>query len=303
MKRRRWIAPACACALLGMPLVCPALARRWADCIALPLIRMLRRLGGKLSFSLLEYGLLSIACILALTAIWELIRRRHFAVRLLRRLTALLTSAAIAFGALWLPLYARDTRQYAASADQMNALCAELIALINESEPDFALLPELPAKPARFPEWMRRMNLSGFYSFITGEAFIAPDLPRASLPFVAVHEAMHGEGIAGEGEANIAAWARCMELSGAYADSARLWALKYAMAALYAADPALYAARRREMSPACFELYRQVGGKPSGSTYASGAQAAFSAMGAGAAAGDYEILAVYLASQQPLCYN
>ena len=147
------------------------------------------------------------------------------------------------------------------------------------------------------------MNLSGFYSFITGEAFIAPDLPRASLPFVAVHEAMHGEGIAGEGEANIAAWARCMELSGAYADSARLWALKYAMAALYAADPALYAARRREMSSACFELYRQVGGKPSGSTYASGAQAAFSAMGAGAAAGDYEILAVYLASQQSLCYN
>ena len=223
--------------------------------------------------------------------------------RLLRRLTALLTSAAIAFGALWLPLYARETRRYAASAGQMNALCAELIALINESEPDFALLPELPAKPARFPEWMRRMNLSGFYSFITGEAFIAPDLPRASLPFVAVHEAMHGEGIAGEGEANIAAWARCMELSDAYADSARLWALKYAMAALYAADPALYAARRREMSPICFELYRQVGGKPSVSAYASGAQAAFSAMGAGAAAGDYEILAVYLASQQSLCYN
>ena len=148
------------------------------------------------------------------------------------------------------------------------------------------------------------MNLSGFYSFITGEAFIAPDLPRASLPFVAVHEAMHGEGIAGEGEANIAAWARCMELSGAYADSARLWALKYAMAALYAADPALYAARRREMSSACFELYRQVGGGPIRQvTYASGAQAAFSAMGAGTAAGDYEILAVYLASQQSLCYN
>ena len=68
MKRRRWIAPACACALLSMPLVCPALARRWADCIALPLIRMLRRLGGRLSFSLLEYGLLSIACILAYAA-------------------------------------------------------------------------------------------------------------------------------------------------------------------------------------------------------------------------------------------
>ena len=303
MKRHEWIAPVCAGVLLGLPIACPTLAQHWAERISLPLVRLLRHLGESLSFSLLEYGLLACAGSLAVLTILDCVRRRRPLKRLLRRLTALLTAAAIAFGALWLPLYTRDARQYSASAEQMNALCANLIAQINEIEPVFSNLPELPAKPAHFPGWMRLMNLSGFYSFITGEAFVAPELPRASLPFVAVHEAMHGEGIAGEGEANIAAWMRCMELGGVYANSARLWALKYAMAALYTIDPAQYAARRREMLPICFELYKQIGGGPSAGSHASGAQAAFSAMGAGTAAGDYEILAVYLASQQSLCYN
>ena len=82
-----------------------ALRCRWCACCAV--------WAASLSFSLLEYGLLSLRLCSGLDGDLGILIASAAVplVRLLRRLTALLTAAAIAFGALWLPLYARDARR------------------------------------------------------------------------------------------------------------------------------------------------------------------------------------------------
>ena len=88
-----------------------------------------------------------------------------------------------------------------------------------------------------------------------------------------------------------------MARGGAYAASARVWALKYSMAALLELDPESYDNCRARMNKTTYASYRQVGGGTRIQPHSSGIRAAFNALGVGEPAGDYEILAAWLASQ------
>ena len=89
--------------------------------------------------------------------------------------------------------------------------------------------------------WGRPLLMSGYVGLFwapTGEAGVPVDCAAADLPFVMCHEAAHRLGIAGEGEANFAAYLAC-EAS----DDARLGyagsysAFCYCLNALAAQDP------------------------------------------------------------------
>jgi len=144
---------------------------------------------------------------------------------------------------------------------------------------------------------MDALNISGFCSFLTGEALVAPDLPPVSLPFVAVHEAMHLEGHAGEGAANIAAWERCMNLGGSYADSARIWALRYGMGLLRREAPELYDGCLARMNENVLQHYRISGGAYAPEAPRKLLLLFYRALNLGAQMQDYEILALYLAAE------
>lgn len=126
----------------------------------------------------------------------------------------------------------------------MRSLCAELVNGLNASgrnvQPfsvtlaaaqDVMNAPAAP-KAARYPELLRVIGAAGIYIPLTGEALVDVTRSDASLPFTAAHELAHMLGIGSETEANIAAYEACVASGGAFAYSARLWALKYAMCRL-----------------------------------------------------------------------
>ena len=279
----------------------PAFAARWADSVSRPALRALTRLTEHLPFALLEWGLLALALMMfgAACFCWGRRGLRSALARLAQRAVGVVVAAAIAFSALWLPLYHGSVQPTCAATDaQLSAVCENLIADLNGAALDFSRTPaDLPAKVIAFPFWMRAFNITGLFSFPTGEALVSPELPDCALPFVAVHERMHARGFAGEGAANIAAWEDCMERGGLYANSARIWALKYTMDALRDRDSAAYAECRQLMNETTAENYRAIGGGTRIRAINPGVQSAFAALGVGEAASDYEILAFYLASQ------
>ena len=243
----------------------------WAEYFSKPALRILNVLGDALPFSLLEWGLLALL-------LWILPRPRR-----LRALFALILSMLLMYALVWVPLYAQAKPDYDASDAQIEASCADLISILNASEPDFFQTPnDLPAKVCAFPFWMRALKLSGFYSFFTGEALISPDVPACAAPFTAVHEAMHSRGVADEGLCNIAAYEDCLARGGAYADSARLWALRYSMGFVKKADTDAYFHLLCRMNPRTYALFREIGG-------------------AVCEGGGYEILASYLAAKERVC--
>lgn len=204
----------------------PDLAGAWAEGVALPLLQGLHRMSAALPFPVLEP--------LALLLLMGLLRRRSRALAL--------TFILGMYGLLWYPAY------FAAPAPQCDApadperLCVLLTDALNASalafEPPFdaagtvAGLPGARVKPARWPEWMRAMDIEGLFAPWTGEALADADAPPGSLPFTCVHELMHLKGIADEGQANISAYRLCLEAGGMFADSARLWALRRALSRL-----------------------------------------------------------------------
>ena len=290
-----------AAALTAAVCLRPAFAASWAGAVSRPMLRALSRLTESLPFALLEWGLLALMLALfgAVCFRWGQ-RSLHSALKLLaRQLTGIVLAAAVAFSALWLPLYHVSIRPACAATDaQLAASCEDLIRELNAAALDFSRAPaDLPAKVISFPFWMRAFEITGFFSFPTGEALVSPELPDCALPFVAVHERMHAYGYAGEGAANIAAWENCLARGGQYANSARVWALKYSMDALRDRDPAAYTECRQKMNESTTVCYRAIGGGTRSRAVHSGVQSAFAALGVGEAASDYEILALYLASQ------
>ena len=164
-------------------------------------------------------------------------------------------------------------------AVDLEALCLRLIGELNASTLRFtggesALLQAVEAmnaafgaelggnavRFARYPEWMAALDLAGFYSPWTGEALVSPNLSAAALPFTACHELAHRLGIADEGVANIAAWIACRQSGGELADSAALWALRYAMAELRASDEAAWRHCAQEMRPALVRAFASMNG-------------------------------------------
>ena len=63
------------------------------------------------------------------------------------------------------------------------------------------------------------------------------------------------------GAANIAAWQRCLAAGGPFADSAALWALRYAMGRLRQTDPAAWQAMRAKMEGALKRTFLDCGGE------------------------------------------
>lgn len=275
----------------------------WAREVLFPYFPKFSSFTQSLPFALLEWGVIALTALIVARCAVRAVRKgvlQSFAL-LLRQAATLLCAFIFAFCALWLPLYRIGPAPvYAATPAQLIASCEKLIAELNASELDFSILPsDLPAKAIHFPIWMRALKISGLYAFPTGEALISPTVANCAAPFVAVHEAMHARFIASEGAANIAAWEECMRRGGLYADSARLWALKYSMAALYEIDPQAYAQCRRQMRQNTFAAYRQMGGGRAAAPERDGATAVFAALGVSHAATDYEILSAYLASGMP----
>lgn len=265
----------------------PGFAKAWAAAISTPLMRIFARMADAVPLVLMECCAIGAAVYLGVGLL-----RRSFAQRIAR----LFSLMVCALFMLWYPLYFTDTLRSHASADQIAQLCEQLIDQLNASKLDFDVLPALPAKYVRFPQWMRRMNISGFCAFWTGEALISPDLDQASKPFVAMHERMHIEGHADEGAANIAAWDECMARGGVYADSARIWALRYAMGALRRMHPNTYEANLHRMNNRSLQFYLEAGGAYTPSDVSGFGAALLQALGIHEGIQNYEILALHLAA-------
>ena len=254
--------PALLCALVRL---LPNLAARWSDWVARPILKTISSVGGRLPFSLMEWGALALLIALGISFILRLCRQGvlHAIVHLLCRICTLLTALIWLTAALWYPLYfAEEATRITATPAQLAASCRVLIDDLSISSLDYSVPPEdLPAKQAAFSFWMDALNLAGFASFLTGEALISPELEVAAAPFVAVHESMHTLGHADEGAANLAAWAECLRRGGVYADSARLWALKDSLALLRRMDPDAWSSIRSELPPQLDHLIAQLGGE------------------------------------------
>lgn len=295
--RRGKILPALApMAFLLACRTCAGFARVWQAAVALPTLRTLHRLTSLADFPALEL----LAAGLAALALSALVARRT------RRMAALLAAVLAGYALLWYPAYwAAPARQLPApEAVRLDRVCANLINRLNR-EPfpllspqeaaaragGVAGLPRARAKLARWPGWMRALHISGLFSPWTGEAIVDPGAPPALVPFTAVHELMHLTGIADEGSANIAAYRRCVAAGGAFAASARLWALKYALSLLHRLDPA-----------ACLRVMERVDGdlaalcRPA-ARVPSPLDGLCAALGIGEAASSYDALAAWLAAQ------
>ena len=262
-RHRRFPLPAALLTLLAFMLLCrvPKLAILWQKRFMLPISRLLRRVPA--TFPLLE----PLALLTAAAALSQLLRFRW------RSALWLAFSVLAGYALLWYPAYwAQPEEVYPMpAAPQLAWLCQSLIDSLNASplEAPSDILPEASAaaglpgvivKAARYPEWMRALHLAGLYAPWTGEAIIDAEAPPWLIPFTAVHELMHMDGIADEGEANIAAWRCCLDHGGAFADSARLWALRYAMGLLGEIDPSAGDALRDSMSRRLADVFASIGG-------------------------------------------
>lgn len=293
---RRILPPALLCISVRL---LPGFAARWSDWIARPMLQKISLFGGRLPFSLMEWGILALLTALCIGFILHLCKNGilHAAVCVLKRICTLLTALFWLTAALWIPLYfAEAPLQLSVTSAQLAASCWTLANDLSASLMDFSTLPDdLPAKFSAFPLWMDALNLAGFASFLTGEALISPELPGAAVPFVAVHEFMHTLGHADEGQTNLAAWNECLRRGGVYADSARLWALKDSLALLRRMDSDAWSSIRAELPTEIDVLLTQLGGgtAPPG----DGVLAILRLLGLAEHAQSYENLALHLAAR------
>ena len=273
-----------------------------------PLLLALHRLTARVPFPVAEPAAFALAILAAAalaSAILRAVRRRSFApaLRWLRGAGWTVLTLAALLSLTWLPALCQPVEAPPTpSPDRLEWLCEELIRALNASPLDFpppaeslrrapeaAGLPGCAVKAARYPEWMRAASVSGLFVPLTGEALADADAPAALVPFTAVHELMHLQGVADEGAANIAAWERCLEAGGPFADSARLWALRYAMGLLLRADADAWQRARDKMKDPLAQVWHLSGGEVLSRTAAAG----FPRLSP--ARGDYAALAGWLA--------
>ena len=161
---------------------------------------------------------------------------------------------------LWYPAYRMPVTDVPAlNAEELYSVCAALISdaeVIPECVPLEQIVRECNVKLARFPEWMRFCRLAGIFIPHTAEVILSPDFDAYAAAFTACHELQHAAGIADEGEANLRAYAVCMEKGGIYAFSAKLWHLQYSMQKLHQADADAWCNLRDSMSPALYAIFQ-----------------------------------------------
>lgn len=304
-------------------------AGAWVRWIIRPISSLLARATSMAPFPLLECFAMAIACAVVLRAfgsIWRSTRLRS-PVPLKKALWgAARLGAGIAAGylLLWYPVYWQAPVQtFSAAPEQVEALSMTLIQRLNGAQLRFSggeeslrlaesavanhtgsFIPEGTAKFARYPEWMRGMGIAGLYAPWTAEAIVNPYASAAALPFTACHELMHFLGVADEGQANIAAWAACQRAGGEAADSADLWALRYAMAALRQADEKAWERCVREMSDPVAQAFASMNGfaLPEDSDLAAGESVAVLA-GLNRFLGSYDALVGWLVDHMDVSVN
>ena len=301
-------------ALLLFMVVCrlsPGFSSFWMNAFILPVSRSLHRLSGRLPFPLLEWGMIILAGLALSTAFVALLRalRRLRLAPIFRLLWHWLWGILILGGTyalLWYPAYWVSPAETmpSVSTEALGWLCESLIDDLNASDLRFssankivlqasvvADMPDTIIKSARYPEWMKALQIAGLYAPWTGEAIIDPSAPPASIPFTAVHELMHLQGIGDEGKANIAAWELCQSSGGEFASSAKLWALKYAMTALKDADEQAWIQANRQMKDALKRTFYTMSGDVSVSD-----NRLLDALGLAQATNSYAALVQYLAN-------
>lgn len=205
----------------------PALAKLIGGAVSVPALRALAGLSGKIVYPAL--GLL-LAFVIALACL--------FRPRVLSAALALL----VLFSVLWYPLCLTGPAQAeTADADAVFRLCAELVSELNQGGRQTISVQEAlvlsrdvmrapaAAKAVRYPEWMRALRVAGMFIPFTGEALVDATRSPVAIPFTAAHELAHMLGIADEAEANFVAYENCVAYGGAFAYSARLWVLRYAL--------------------------------------------------------------------------
>ena len=279
-----------------------------------PALMALHQLTARAAFpvaELLAFGAMLLVLAALAGALFHAIRERRLApiLRWLRGLGRSALAVACALAVLWLPAVVQPVEALPVpTPGQLEWLCGALIDALNASslsfpEPSESLrlapaaagLPEAVVKAARYPEWMRAASVSGLFVPLTGEALADATVPAPLIPFTAVHELMHLDGVADEGAANIAAWNRCLEAGGGFADSARLWALRYAMGLLYRVDEEAWACARGKMKDPLARVYMDCGGEA-----LAGAPRASRFPRLSLQRGDYAALARWLAGGQHL---
>ena len=276
MSRRGW-RRALLCALLLFALACQiwtAFARAALNAVSLPAMAALHRLTARFPFPVAEPAALVLIA-LPLPGLIRVVLRKQ---PLRRWLDALAAGGLLIAGALillWAPACAMPADPVPEpGATQLAWLCESLIESLNDAPLAFpapadalaraplaAGLPDCAVKAARYPEWMDLIHAWGLFVPLTGEALVDAGEPAPLLPFTAVHELSHLSGIADEGAANVAAWNRCLAAGGAFADSARLWALRYAMGLLRREDEAAWLRASKNMKDALLRVYRDCGGE------------------------------------------
>ena len=304
--RRAWILFISSLALFC--LLCRAFPAFLRERLSHPLTMALHRLTARVPFPVSEplTFAVGVAALLALVSavLRALLRRRmEPLLRWLRGVAAAALALATLLALAWLPaMFAPADLPPEPDANQLAWLCDALVEQLNAAPLEFpesaealrlapgvAGLPDCMVKAARYPEWMRAGGVSGLFAPPTGEAVVDASAPAALLPFTAVHELIHLNGIADEGAANIAAWQRCADAGGAFENSARLWALRYAAGLLARDDPDAWARIRGNMKDPLARVFGQSGGEIVPSSGASALP------GLSPLRGDYAALAHWLA--------
>lgn len=267
----------------------PEFSASWTDNLIRPLGRSLHRITARIPFPLFEVLFILLflhLCIGFLSAVFNCIKKTGFT-PVFKWITSSALIVSLIFSSyvyLWYPAYWNGNTVIAQAPDshQIKWLCEELISELNDESFDFPPpeiildatarkcgLNNIHIKAARYPEWMHLFHISGMYVPWTGEAVVNILNPRATIPFTAVHELMHLNGIADEGMANSAAWEICKSTGGYFYTSAMLWVLKYALEFLEN-EPETQDALFNRMSPDLYNVFSGMCGRPAAGSISTG---------------------------------
>lgn len=121
----------------------------------------------------------------------------------------------------------------------------KLVAAYRSLAEKYEFIPSLSVgtKPILLSQPMAYTQITGVYTFFTGEANVNTVYPDFSTVYTAAHEMAHARGIARENEANFVAFLACVESDDPFIRySGYVGLLQYVGAAAYRADPSAYSA-------------------------------------------------------------
>ena len=127
----------------------------------------------------------------------------------------------------------------------------KLMQAYKKMNADFDIVADFTSrsKPVYFSTVMSDLQITGIYSFFTGEANVNIEYPDYHLPATAAHELAHQRGICRENEANFVAFLVCIYSDDEYIRYSGYLSLYEELAsALYRTDKTLYYELRSKLS-------------------------------------------------------